>query len=224
MNPETQSLDEIPVNVMREQQATEVQDNVLIINQTITTYTPTVDGMEIPQFGLTEELGVDRSTRQYVVGYGDIDRSGQFSFPESVERTNYPFWIMDAGRPLDAEFTGKEDFEGLTVFTFRIAERDLNIGTQLLDVTVELKVEPVSGTTVHSESLNIRKVIPVPGMEMPVHISSLRFTDDTIADLVDTAGSARSMLLWAKVYGFWIVIGVGIILTLVGITRTIRTE
>ncbi|GAG81537.1 unnamed protein product, partial [marine sediment metagenome] len=67
MNPETQSLDEIPVNVVREQQATEVQDNVLIINQTVTT-AHALAGMELPQFGLAEVLGVDRSTRQYVAG------------------------------------------------------------------------------------------------------------------------------------------------------------
>ncbi len=88
MNPQTQTLDEIPVNVEREQQATEVQDNVLIINQVITT-THALAGMELPQFGLTEELGVDRSTRQYVPGYGDMDRSGRFSFPEGVKEESY---------------------------------------------------------------------------------------------------------------------------------------
>ncbi|GAI92640.1 unnamed protein product [marine sediment metagenome] len=61
-------------------------------------------------------------------------------------------------------------------------------------------------------------------MKMPVYVSSLRFTDDTITDLVDTATSARSMLLWAKVYGFWLVIGVGIVLTLVGVLGAIRTR
>ena len=230
MNPETQSLDEIPVNVVREQQATEVQDNVLIINQTVTT-AHALAGMELPQFGLAEVLGVDRSTRQYVAGYGDMDRSGQFCFPEKVEKETYSVWISTAGSPLEADFIGEEDFEGLTVFAFEINEQDLNIGTQqgtglpqVLDIVVDMKVEPVSGVTVHTESVNTINVVPVPGMKMPVYISSLTFTDDTITDLVDTAGSARSMLLWAKVYGFWIVIGVGIILTLVGVLRAIRTE
>jgi len=231
MNPQTQSLDEIPVNVKREQQATEVQDNVLIINQTITTYTPTVDGMELPQFGVTEVLGVDRSTRAYVPGYGDMERSGQFSFPERVEEKSYSLWIPTAGRPLEANFIGEEDFHDLTVFTFKISEQGLDIGTQaetglpqVLDIVVDMKVEPVSGTTVRSESLNTIKVVPAPGMEMPVYISSLKFTDSTITDLVDTASSARGMLLWAKVYGFWLVIGVGGVLTLVGVVRAIRTR
>ena len=230
MNPETRTLDEIPVTVKREQQATEVQDNVLIINQTVTS-THALAGIELAQFGLTEVLGVDRSTRQYVVGYGDMDRSGQFSFPEKVEKKSYSMWIPTAGRPLEAEFIGEEDFQGLTVFTFEISEQDLDIGTQqgtglsqVLDVVVDLKVEPVSGVTVDTGSVNAINIVPAPGMKMPVYISSLRFTDDMIADLVDTARSARSMLLWAKVYGFWLVIGVGIVLTLVGVLRTIRTE
>ena len=230
MNSETQSLDEIPVNVKREQQATEVQDNVLLIDQTITT-THALAGVELADFGLTEVLGVDRSTRAYVPGYGDMERSGQFSFPEKVEEKSYSLWMPTAGRPLEAEFIGEEDFHGIKVFTFEISEQGLDIGTQqgtglsqVLDIVVDMKVEPVSGTTVRSESLNTIKVVPAPGMEMPVYISSLVFTDDTIADLVDTARSARTQLLWAKVYGFWLGIGVGIVLTLVGVLGIIRTR
>lgn len=229
MNPQTQSLDGIPVNVKREQQATEVQDNVLIMNQAITA-THAVAGVELSQFGLTEVLGVDRSTRQYVPGYGDMDRVGQFCFPDEVGKKSYSMWISSAERPLEAKFTDEEDFHGLEVFTFKINEQGLDIGTQqgtglpqVLDIVVDMKVEPVSGTTVHSESLNTIKVVPRPGMEMPVYISSLTFTDDTIADLVDTAKSARTQLLWARVYGFWLGIGVGFVLILVaalGATRT----
>ena len=230
MNPETQSLDEIPVNVAREQQATEVQDNVLIINQIITT-THALADMELPQFGLTEVLGVDRSTRQYIMGYGDMNRSGQFCFPEKTKKKSYSMWMPTAGRPLEASFTGEEDFQGLRVLVFQISEQELDIGTQqgtglpqVLDMVVALKVEPVSGVTVYVESVNAINIVPMLGTKMPVYISSLRFTDDTIADLVDTAGSARSMLLWAKVYGFWLVIGVGIVLTLVGVLGAIRTR
>ena len=230
MNPETESLDEIPVNVVREQQATGVQDNVLIINQTVTT-AHALAGMELPQFGLTEVLGVDRSAREYVAGYGDMDRSGQFCFPEKVEKETYSVWMPTAGSPLEADFIGEEDFEGLTVFVFEINEQDLDIGTQqgtglpqVLDILVAMKVEPVSGVTVDIQSVNAINIVPAPGMKMPVYISSLTFTDDMIADLVDTARSARSMLLWAKVYGFWLVIGVGIVLTLVGVLRAIRTR
>jgi len=229
MNPQTQSLDEIPVDVEREQQAAEVQDNVLIINQTVTT-SHALAGMELPQFGLTEVLGVDRSTREYVPGYGDdVERSGQFSFPEDVKEESYSIWMPSAGRPLDADFTGEEDFEGVRVLTFNISKEGLDIGTQqgtglpqVLDIVIDFKVEPVSGTTVYSKSINTIKVVPAPGREMTVYDSRLTFTDDTTADLVDIAKNARTLLLWATVYGFWLVIGVGVVLTLVGLVGIIR--
>jgi len=230
MNPETQSLDEIPVKVTRVQEATDVKDNVLIINQVITA-THAVAGIELSQFGLTEVLGVDRSTREYVPGYGDMDRSGQFCFPDGVEKKSYSIWIPSAGRPLEAEFASEENFHDLKVFNFKINGQGLDIGIQestgmpqVLDVVVDMKVEPVSGTTVRSESINSIKVAVGPSMEMPVYISSLVFTNDTITDLVDTGKSARTQLLWATVYGFWLGIGVGIILTLVGALGFIRAR
>lgn len=228
MNPQTNSLDEIPVNVKREQRGLEVQDNVLIINQTITA-THAVAGTELPQFGLTEVLGVDRSTRAYVSGYGDMDRSGQFCFPEGVKEQSYSLWIPAAGRPLEAEFVGDERFEGLWLLKFTVSEDDVNIGVQsgtglpqVLDIVTNLKVEPVSGTTVSTESDVTIKIVPAPGMETPVYVSSLRFTDDTMADLVDTARSARVGLLWARVYGFWLAFGIGIILTVAGVLKAIQ--
>jgi hypothetical protein len=230
MNPQTQSLDEIPVVVTREQQAIEVQDNVLIIDQVITT-SHAESGMELAQFGLTEELGVERSKREYVPGYGDIDRSGQFCFPEKVEKKSYHFWIPTAGHTLETTFVDEEEFHGLKVFTFEINEEDVDIGIhptanmqQLLDVSVTMKVEPVSGTTVSSESVNTIKIVPMPDMKVPIYISDITFTDDTMTDLLDIAGSARTQLLWARVYGFWLVIGLGIILTLVGVVGIIRAR
>ena len=230
MNPETRMLDEIPVTVKREQQATEVQDNVLIINQTVTS-THALTGIELAQFGLTEVLGVDRSTREYVPGYGDMNRTGQFSFPPGGGEESYSLWIPTAGRPLEAKFTGEEAFQGLEVFTFKVSKLDLDIGTQsetdlpqVLDTVIRLKVEPVSGVEVYSESLTLMKIIPMPGLKTPFYVSSLRFTDDMIADLVDTAKSSRSMILWATVYGFWLGVGLGIILVLVGVVGATRNR
>jgi hypothetical protein len=60
-------------------------------------------------------------------------------------------------------------------------------------------------------------------LEVPVYIFSLKFTEDTITDLVNTTSGVRSMLLWAKVYGFWLGVGLGTILMLVGVVRAILT-
>jgi len=230
MNSETQSMDDIPVSVVREQRATEVVGNVLMIDQTVVA-THAQAGMELPQFGLTEVLGVDRSTREYVPGYGDTERSGRFSFPEGVEKASYSLWMPSAGRPLEARFSREEDFHGLRVFTFKISELDLDIGVQaesglpqVLDTVIEMKVEPVSGTTVASNSITIIKIIPSPGMKVSVYVSSLEFAEDTTADLVDTARSARTALLWARVYGFWIGIGLGAVFPLGGGLGGIRSR
>lgn len=231
MNPDTQTLDEIPVCVEREQLATAVQDNVLIINETVCC-THALAGMELPQFGQVGSLSVDRSTREYVPNQDDgMPRAGQFCFPSDVKQESYNMWISNAGRPLEAEFIGEEDFHDLQVCAFVISEQDLDIGTQegtglpqVLDIAISLKVEPVSGTTVYTESNSTYSVVPAPDMKVPYYISSISFTDDTIADLIDTATSARSMILWASFYGFWIAIGVGVALIVVGVVMAIRTK
>jgi hypothetical protein len=234
MNPETQAMDTIPVYVKRYQLAPDVQDylqdNVLIINQTVTC-THALAGVVLEDFGLEEVLGVDRSTRAYVSGYGDMDRSGQFCFPSDVKKEeSYSTWIPSAGRPLDAIFVSEEEFHGLKVFNFQISEQDLDIGTQegtglpqVMDIVTSMKVEPVSGTTVDTAS-DTTYSVNVQGMKVPYYISSISFTDDTIEELVDTAESARSMILWATVYGFWIAIGLGVVLILVGVVMSRQTK
>jgi hypothetical protein len=230
LNPDTQALEELPVCVEREQLAADVQDNVLIIDETVCC-THALAGMELPQFGAFGELGVDRSTREYVLGYGDMDRTGQFCFPSDLEQQSYSMWISSAGRPLEAEFIGEEDFHDLEVFAFEISEQDLAIGTQegtglpqVLDIAISLKVEPVSGTTVYTESNSTYSIVPAPDMKVPYYISSISFTEDTIADLADTADSARSMILWLSFYAFWIVIGVGAALVIAGVVMAVQAR
>jgi hypothetical protein len=230
MNPETEKMDEIPVNVERLQQATEVQDNVLLINETVTCI-HALAGMELPQFGATSVLGVDRSTRAYASGCGDMERTGQFTFPSGVKKGNYSMWVSTAGCALEAEFTGEEDFHGLKVFSFQISEQGLDIGSQagtgipqVLDLDTNLKVEPVSGAPVYTESYMAIKIVPAPEMQVPIYISSLSFTDDTVVELVDSASSGRIMILWATVYGFWLAVGLGGALILVGVIMAARTE
>ncbi|HEY32997.1 MAG TPA: DUF3068 domain-containing protein [Dehalococcoidia bacterium] len=228
MDPTTQMPEVIPVNVTRYYEATGTEDSVLILHQTVTT-THADYGIELPQFGLEETLGVDRTTREYVAGYGDMDRTGQFSAPSDLEQESYQLWNPTAMTDLEAKFVAEEEFEGLKVYAFQVDETGFDIGTQagtglpqVLDTTINLKVEPVTGTTVYSASITTIKIVMVPGMEMTVYESDIHFTDDTIADLVDKASSGRTMLLWGSVYGFWIVIGLGIALMLVGVVVNIR--
>ena len=231
LNPDTQTLDEIPVLVERLQDATGVQDNVITISETVTA-THALAGMELPDFGAYGELSVDRSTREYVANQADgMPRAGQFCFPSDLEQESYSIWILNAGRPLAAEFTGEEEYHGLDVFTFAISEQDLDIGAQegtdipkVLDIDISLKVEPVTGTTVYTASNSTYSLVVGPDTKMPYYISSIAFTDETSAELVDDAQGNRSLILWLSVYGFWILIGVGAALVVTGVVMAVRNK
>jgi len=231
LNPDTYNMDELPVCVQRLQLATDVQGNVLIISETVTC-THALAGMELAQFGQVGSLSVDRSTRAYVPDQDDgMPRSGQFCFPSNLEQQSYSMWISSAGRPLDAEFIGEEEFEGLNVFVFEVSEQGLSIGTQagtelpqVMDIAVNLMVEPLSGTTVYTASSSTYSVVLPDETESPYYISDIAFTEDTIADLVNTANDARTLILWLSFYGFWILIGVGAALVIVGLVLAARAR
>ncbi len=217
-----------PVNVEREQTATDVQDNVLIMNQTVTT-TNRITGTPLPLFDQVEELWVDRTTREYVSGGTlngvEVDRWGQFCFPEGVEKEkSYDVWISKAEYAFPANFVYEDEVDGLKVFVFEISgDNSISNNTQHVYFTGEMKVEPLSGTTVYSESqTTIKTFRPDLGTTITVYDSNLVFTDDTIDRLVDKASDARTTLLWARVYGFWLGILLGIVLTLVGVLGAIR--
>jgi hypothetical protein len=231
LNPDTQTLDEIPVLVERLQDAMGVQDNVITISETVTC-THALAGMELEQFGAYGEMNVDRSTRAFVANQADgMPRSGQFCFPSDLEQESYSLWVLNAGRPLEAAFTGEEEFHGLTVYDFAISEQDLDIGAQegtgipqVLDIDISLKVEPVTGTTVYTASNSTYSMVVGPETKMPYYISNIAFNDDTIDYLVDDAQSNRSLILWLSVYGFWIAIVVGAALVVTGVVMAIRNR
>lgn len=228
LNPLTFSLEDSPVNVVRELKAEGVEgDDVLLLGQDIT-FTHAVAGVELP-FGSSETYGIDRSTRENVGGYGDISRSGQFTFPASTEQETYSFWSSSAGKALPANFMGESTYEGLKVYSFKIDVKDIDAGIyealgapQTKDVYVEIKVEPVSGVPVYSRSMTTVKVAMGPDMVVPIFISDIEYTSETIDEMVDTAKSTRSLILWASVYGFWIVIGLGALLLIIGFSRASR--
>jgi hypothetical protein len=230
-NSATYTMDELPVNVQRLQLATGVENNVLIISETVTC-THAIAGVVLPQFGQVGSLSVDCSTRAYVADQDDgMPRSGQFCFPSDLQHQSYQMWISSAGRPLEAEFVGEEEFEGLNVYVFQISEEGLSLGTdeatgmpRVLDITVDLRVEPVSGTTVYTASYSTYSFVLPDDTHSPYYISNIAFTQGTIDELVNDAISARSLILWLSFYGFWIVIGVGAALVITGVVLAARAR
>ena len=228
---ETMSLVETPTSVERLLEATDTQDNVVLIKQDINFYHAEF-GVLLEDVCTSELLGVDRSTRENVPDCKDADivRSGQFTFPAGVKKENYDFWSSSTMCALPAQYIGEEQFEGLTVYNFRIEAQDVNYGTdeatglpRTMDLLTEIKVEPTSGVPVDTTTTTTIKMNMGQG-PMPVYINSMSFTDDTIAEMVDTASSGRNMILWATVYGFWIALGLGAALTLGGVIMAARTQ
>jgi len=228
LNPATMSLNETPTNVKRLLTATGIQDDVLLLKQEVNIY-QAQSGTLLSS--TSEVYGLDRTTRANVSGYGDTDRSGQFTFPAGVEKENYSFWSSSAKAALTANFVSEETFQGLTVYNFKIDSKNLSAGTmagtglpQTMDVLTEIKVEPVSGVPVFTATTTTVKAPLRPGDPIPIYINSMTYTSQTVDELVDLAQSSRSLILWASVYGFWVVIGLGGVLTLVGVVRAIRAS
>ena len=235
LNPETGSLDEIPTSVERLLTATGIEgDDVLLLEQDVTFYEAT-SGMALADLGIdidsSEVYGLDRTTRANVSGHGDTDRSGQFTFPADVEQETYSFWSSSAMTALPATFVSEATFKGLTVYNFKIDMKDLPAGTmagtevpQTMDVLVEIKVEPVSGIPVFTETTTTLKAPLVPNAMIPIFVNNMAFTSDTTSEMVDLAKSKSNLILWATVYGFWIAVGLGIALVLTGSVMSARSR
>jgi hypothetical protein len=227
LNAATMSLDEIPTDVDRILTAHGTEDDVLLLQQDINIYVaqyvPEVGGDLISS--TSDIYGLDRTTRENVSGYGDTDRTGNFTLPAGVEQKTYSFWSSSAMTALPANFVSEETYHGITVYNFKIDVRDLPAGTMegtdaplTMDVLLEVKGEPVSGIPVYTSTTTTMKAPLMPGDDpTPIYVNSMSFTSETIDEMVDLAKDTRSMMLWASVYGFWIAIGVGAALIVTGL-------
>ena len=213
------------------------EDDVLLLRQDIVFFEATSGAPlgdinpALAALDTTETYYLDRTTRANVPGEGDVSRSGQFTFPADVEQKTYQYWSSSTKTALPATFKGEETYQGLTVYVFEINSignpyyPDATTGLpQTMDAYAKIKVEPVSGVPVYATTTTtINLQHPLAG-SMPVLINTSTFTSATVDDMVELAESTSSLILWASVYGFWAVIGLGAVLTLVGIVRVIQTR
>jgi hypothetical protein len=228
LNAATMSLDEIPTNVDRILTATGTQDGVLLLQQDINIYHAQAG---VLLTSTSDVYGLDRSTRENVPGYGDTDRTGQFTFPAGTEEKTYSFWSSSAMTALPANFVSEETYHGITVYNFKIDISDLPAGTmqgtgapQTMDVLTEIKAEPVSGVPVYTATTTTVKAQLMPGEPTTIYVNSMAYTSETIDEMVDLAKSSRSLILWTTVYSFWIVIGVGAALVIAGVLMAVRVR
>lgn len=213
--------------------AREANKDILYLDETIT-FTNTAVDQEIPSLRANYSLAVDRVTRVNVDDLGDGVDGGHYSFPFNVDKDKvYPFWNEGNPANLDCAFVDQTDFEGLHVYIFEMSTPDEGLvipassdtPQMRIDQTIRQYVEPVSGVTVYFESTTKRSGdIPVYPITDPVtyrtvtfYEDDLKFTDETIADLVSQAKSAKSQIGFAKNVLPWLCIGGGIALIAVGV-------
>ncbi len=67
------------------------------------------------------------------------------------------------------------------------------------------------------EVVNFEKLVEY-GLICPEDVERFEVVD-TVDEAVDEAASNRSLILWASVYGFWVAIGLGVILLLLGFLK-----
>lgn len=241
------SSNETQVIIERKQQAVTQENGILIVREEI------IPIPEVP--GILEntvlEMGVDRTSREFVPGYGDIERSNLWAYPVGVEKKTYALWSDTAGLATDAHFTGEEDIYGLRVYSFRTDEKNLTYENDptfgfpvLLDMVIEEKVEPNTGIIVDGKSTKTFKVVlpssmvailpedlratfpedrsPDDDIIVTALIVSQQYSEQTVLLKVADAKDLKNKLIWATQYGLWIGYGCGAILMIIGFALIVR--
>jgi hypothetical protein len=228
----TASKLKIPVSIQETQRSTSTKGDVLIVEDK-TESTPGI-------LNSTITLGVDRSSRKLVSGYGDRERSGLWTYPIGTQQHTYSLWSDTAGRPTDAQFVGKEKLDGLKVYVFKTEEPNLPFDTSLInigsllgpginapftqDMVIDDKIEPNTGIEVSFRNEKNIFGTNMAGEKTLVATLIYQYTDDTIADQIKDAKHHKTQLLWANQYGVWIGIGSGIVLILLGTIGILRAR
>jgi hypothetical protein len=228
----TASKVEIPISIQETQRAISTKGDVLIVEDR-TDSTPGI-------LNSTMTLGVDRSSRKLVSGYGDRERSGLWTYPIRTKQQTYSLWSDTAGRPTDAHFVGKEKLDGLEVYVFKTEEPNLPLDTSVInigslfgpgikepftqDMVIDDKIEPNTGIEVSFRNEKNISGTNLAGEKTLVATLIYQYTDDTIAHQIKDAKHHKTQLLWATRYGVWIGIGSGIVLLLLGAIGILRAR
>ena len=221
MNPATMSMDSFPIKQTLAQEAIGTEDGALLIHE-VSTVINADTGEDISAiYGDESTLAIDAHTLEFMPQVDELGRWGQFGPPRPLGvGDSFALWHPGAEQALMANYVGKEDFRGLGVLVFEIDEADIPIGTEptsgmelYLSPRITLWIEPSSGTVVNQTSETTTS-INFMGTMMPVQIANVDYAEETIVDLMGTAQSARTMLLWFRTLLPWITIGLGALLVI----------
>ena len=222
----TFELVSFPVRIHREWKANGTADGALLINETMT-FTRTDIGMDITeQFADPSVLAVDRKSRKFNPDVDERGREGYWSPPPRLGvGDTFELYHPSARGPLPANVVREEDFRGLKVLVIEVSGENIPLGpdpqsgmeSYLTKAEITLWVEPASGTVVDEQSLVVRSLdVPMMGI-VEVYRSVVVYAEETIVELMDTAKSAHTMLLWFRTIIPWLLIGLGAVMVLVDV-------
>jgi len=231
-DPTTPPMVQVPVLIHQEWVATDSDNDTISLNQRVATVRADT-GQPLEGFPVTDlNLLVDRVSKVYLAA-SQGGRKGGLSFPFRVQRdTVYPLWVSAASQPLAARYVSTEKVDQLRVFVFKIDEKDnRSMGTHpttglplVLDSDITLRVEPRSGRVIDVEEHATTVSLDHPQRgKIPVFISDIEYTRETINAQIKAAKADRAKLVWLGRNVPWTVTGLGIVLTLSGATLLLVT-
>ena len=220
MNPATMGFDRFPIEQTLTQEAVGSEGGALLIHE-VRSVVNAATGEDISAvYGDESTLAINPATLEFMPAVDERGRTGYWGPPKMLgEGDSFNLWNPGARQPLAANYVRSESFQGLDVVVFETNQVGIPIGTDpqsgmslFLSPMITLWVEPTSGTVVNQTSTTTTSA-SVMGAMMPVQISKVDYTEATVAGLMDTARSAKWMLLWFQTLIPWIAIGFGGLVT-----------
>ena len=210
VDEKTRNMLHTDVKATRIQKSNGHFDNVLMI-QEVMFFQNAKTGVYLPEMNQYRELAVQRYTREMVPEYGDMSRTGCFSFPSYIGKKPYYMGNFDLiGQPLEMKFVEEKRYQGLRVFVFETHAKDVPITNPPagLPAGMEAKfsfdavfwVEPVSGATVHEENVaSIKVAVPRMG-DVEAERVVLKFDKETEEHYLNVARHNKARLIWYRRY------------------------
>lgn len=172
----------------------------------------------MPIFSVEREYGIDRFSREHVLGFGDREREGYlFAPPHLDESKNFTYWHINYDAPGEMEFVAVEELFGLEVLKYHTSyegqwiDQTENLSYLpgvpdergiVLEPELSIWVEPVSGRLVKYEDETIAYYYDQETKEKiaPWNKFSNSFTEQSIRVQALFAQDAKTKILFYTWY------------------------
>lgn len=231
MNPVTMGFDVFPIEQTLAQEAVGSEGGALLIHE-VRSVVNAATGEDVSAiYGDESTLAIDPATLEFMPEVDERGRTGYWGPPKMLgEGDSFKLWNPGARQPLAANYVRSESFQGLDVVVFEINQVGIPIGTDpqsgmslFMSPIITLWIEPTSGTVVNQTSTTTTS-INMMGAMMPVQISKVDYSEATTGSLMDTARSAKWLLLWFQTLVPWIAIGFGALVTVSAVTLVVARQ